>query len=213
MITLHYYPSNASMAPHMLLETLEIPYALQLVDRAHNAHKGPEYLKLNPNGLIPVLVDGDLVLYETAAICLHLVDTHAHAGLAPPLGTPARALFYQWLVWLTNTLQPTLIVYFYPERWADTPEATAQVKAHAESKVGGLLDQLDAQLARHGKRWLLGETFSAVDPYALMLCRWTRGFARPARDLPQLGPYLQRLLALPAVQRVFEREALPMPWV
>ena len=67
-----------------------------------------------------MLVDGDLVLYETAAICLHLVDTHAHAGLAPPLGTPARALFYQWLVWLTNTLQATLIVYFYPERWADT---------------------------------------------------------------------------------------------
>ena len=46
-----------------------------------------------------MLVDGDLVLYETAAICLHLVDTHPEAGLAPPLGTPERAHFYKWLVW------------------------------------------------------------------------------------------------------------------
>jgi glutathione S-transferase len=213
MLQLHYHPSNASMAPHLLLEELGLPFELKLVDRAHQAHKSPAYLKLNPNGLIPVLVDGDLVLYEAAAICLHLADTHPKAGLAPALGTPQRAHFYKWLVWLTNTLQSTLIVYFYPERWADAPDAVAQVRAHAEAKVGAMLDQLDAELARHAGPWLLGPAFSAVDPYALMLCRWTRGFARPARGLPQLGPYLQRMLARPATQRVFEREGLAQPWV
>jgi glutathione S-transferase len=213
MLRLHYHPSNASMAPHLLLEELGVPFELHLVDRAQQAHKAPDYLAMNPNGLIPVLVDGDLVLYEAAAICLYLADGHASAGLAPALGTPARAHFYKWLVWLTNTLQATLIVYFYPERWVDGPEAAAQVKAHAQAKVGAMLDQLDAELARHGGPWLLGATFSAVDAYALMLCRWTRGFARPARDLPQLGPYLQRVLARPATQRVFEREGLAQPWV
>ena len=212
-LQLHYFPSNASMAPHMLLEELGVPFALQLVDRTQGAHKSPAYLQLNPNGLIPVIVDGDLVLYETAAICLHLVDTHPEAELAPALGTPERAQFYKWLVWLTNTLQAALIVYFYPERWADSPDAVAQVKAHAEAKVGDMLDQLDAELARHGNAWLLGERFTALDPYALMLCRWTRGFARPARSLPQLGPYLQRVLARPAVQRVFEKEGLVAPLV
>ena len=68
MITLHYFPGNASMTPHMLLRELGVPFELALVDRAKRAHKAPEYLKLNPNGLIPVLVDGALVLYETAAI-------------------------------------------------------------------------------------------------------------------------------------------------
>jgi len=213
VLQLHYFPSNASMAPHMLLEELGVPFALQLVDRTQGAHKSPAYLQLNPNGLIPVIVDGDLVLYETAAICLHLVDTHPEAELAPALGTPERAQFYKWLVWLTNTLQAALIVYFYPERWADSPDAVAQVKAHAEAKVGDMLDQLDAELARHGNAWLLGERFTALDPYALMLCRWTRGFARPARSLPQLGPYLQRVLARPAVQRVFEKEGLVAPLV
>ena len=66
---------------------------------------------------------------------------------------------------------------------------------------------------RHRKPWLLGDTYSAVDPYALMLGRWTRGFARPARSLPNLGPYLQRVLARPALQRVFEQEALNDPRV
>ena len=213
VLQLHYFPSNASMAPHMLLEELEVPFELKLVDRTNDAHKSPAYRKLNPNGSIPVMVDGDLVLYETAAICLHLVDTHPQAWLAPAVGTPERAHFYKWLVWLTNTLQAALIVYFYPERWADSPDAITQVKAHAEASVGNMLDQLDAELSRHDRAWLLGERFTALDPYALMLCRWTRSFARPARSLPQLGPYLQRVLARPAVQRVFEKEGLVAPLV
>jgi len=213
MLQLHYFPGNASMTPHMLLEELGVPYTLEYVDRKVQAHKSPAYLKLNPNGLIPVLVDGDLVVYETLAVCLHLVDAHPEAGLAPEIGSSERALFYQWMAWLTNTLQAALIVYFYPERWADDAAAIAQVKAHAEAAVGRMLDQLDTQLAGHGGPWLLGESYRAVDPFALMLCRWTRGFARPARSLANLGPYLQRVLERPAVRRVFEQEGLGEPLV
>ena len=69
MYQLYYYPSNASLAPHIVLEEIGAPYELVLVDRDAQAHKQPDYLKLNPSGLIPVLIDGDLVLTETAAIC------------------------------------------------------------------------------------------------------------------------------------------------
>ena len=103
MIELHYFPSNASFAPHILLEEMGVPFTLRVVDRANNEHKSPAYLKLNPNGLIPTLVDGDLVLYETAAILMHLAD--CHPGFAPAPGTAARAEYYKWMVWLTNTLQ------------------------------------------------------------------------------------------------------------
>jgi len=216
MLQLHYHPSDASIAPHLLLEELGVPFELVLVDRERQAHKSPGYLALNPNGLIPVLVEatpeGDLVLYETAAICLRLVDTHPAGGLAPAPGSTARAHFDKWLVWLTNTLQAALIIYFYPERWADDASAIAQVKAHAEARIGAMLDQLDAELAARGP-WLLGATFSAVDLYAFVLCRWTRGFARPARSLSHLGAYLQRVLARPAVQRVFATEAIVAPLV
>ena len=92
MITLHYHPSTASMVPHILLEEIGEPFQRVLVDRVAGAHKQPEYLQLNPNGLIPVLVDGDHVVYETAAIVLHLCDTHPRARLAPAPGSWERAL-------------------------------------------------------------------------------------------------------------------------
>jgi glutathione S-transferase len=59
----------------------------------------------------------------------------------------------------------------------------------------------------------MGEQYTALDPYTLMLCRWTRGFGRPARDLPHLGPYLRRMLARPAVQRAFATEQLADPLI
>ena len=215
MMELYYFPGNASLAVHILLEELGVPFELKLVDRANAAHKSPEYLKLNPNGQIPVLVDGDLVLYETVAICMHLTDTHPDAGLAPPLATSDRAHYYKWFVWCTNTLQAMLMHYFYGGRMVDDGDgaAAAQVKAHAETRIGGMLDQLDAQLASHGREWLLGASYAAVDPFAMLLCRSTRGFARPARSLPHLGPYLQRVLARPAVQRAFATENLQPPLV
>jgi glutathione S-transferase len=214
-LTLHYAPSNASMAPHILLQELGVAFQLQRVDRDNNEHKSPAYLKLNPNGLIPVLTQGDLVLYESAAICLHLVDTHPEMGLAPALGTPARAQFYKWLVWLTNTLQPLLIHYFYPDRIVDAgnTEGAAQVKRQAEARATVLLQQLETQLQASGGPWLLGADYSAADAYAFMLCRWTRNFAQPARSLPALGAWLNRMLARPAVQRVIAAEELPQPWV
>ena len=220
MIQLHYYPSTASMAPHILLRELGVPFELMLVDRTQNAQKMTAYLKMNPNGLIPVLLDNDLILYESAAICLHLCDTHPAANLAPKVGTATRAHFYKWLMWLTNTLQAALITYFYPERWVNVGNdaGAAQVRAQAETKVGLLLDQLDAELARqallHPEPWLLGANYSAVDIYGLMLCRWTRNFnANPARDRTHLGPYLQRVLARPAVVETFKAEELAQPWV
>ena len=208
------------MAPHILLRELGVPFELLLVDRTQNAQKMTAYLKLNPNGLIPVLTDGDLILYEAAAICLHLCDTHPAAGLAPAVGTADRAHFYKWLMWLTNTLQATLITYFYPERLvnADNEAGALEVKAQAELKVGVLLDQLDSELVRqsqtHPEPWLLGANYSAVDAYALMLCRWTRNFeSTPARVRTHLGPYLKRVLTRPAVAKVFVAEELAQPWV
>jgi glutathione S-transferase len=217
MLQLYYAPGNASLIVHIVLEELAVPFELRLVDRAQAAHKSAAYLALNPNGLIPVLVDdagsAPLVLYETAAICLHLADTHPAAALLPPLATSERAQAYKWLAWCTNTLHATIAHYFYPERWADDDAGAALVKALAETKVGAMLDQIDAELARHGGRWFLGDRYSVVDAYAFVLCRWTRGFARPARELSHIGPWLDRLLARPALQRAFASEKLNAPFV
>jgi glutathione S-transferase len=211
MFKLFYYPSNASMAPHMLLEEIGCPYELVLVDRDNGAHKSADYLKLNPTGLIPVLVDGDQPIHQTAAICLHLTDKHPEAKMAPAMGDPLRPVCYQWLMYLTNTLQSELITYFYPDRMADDAAMTERVKAHAERRVGDMLDLLDVHLAKSGP-FMLGAQYSVVDIYLLMLCRWTRMQARPAHMRPHLKALIDAVIARPAIQRTFAQEKLPLPW-
>lgn len=205
------------MVPHILLEEIGADFELLPVDTAVGAHRRPEYLRLNPNGLIPVLEDRDCVLYETAAIVLHLCDTHPLAMLAPPLATPERAQFYKWLTWLSNTFHAALIVYFYPERWMDAGNAAgaAELKRHAEQKASRCLEQLDHELARHGGPWFMGASYTALDAYVFTLCRWTRNFRNepPARARPLLGPYLQRMLERAAVRRVLETEQIVTPYV
>ena len=208
MLKLHYHPSDASLMPHILLEELGVPFALQRVDRANNAQKSPAYLKLNPNGLIPVLEDGALVVYETPAILLHLADTHPQAHLVPDLGTLERAQCYQWMVWLSNTLQATLVQYFYAERYVDAA-GVADFRARTEARIAPMLDQLEAQLQNSDGPWLLGADYSAADCMAFVLCCWTRNFARPANSLPTLGAYLARMRQRPAVQRAAATEQLP----
>jgi glutathione S-transferase len=208
MLKLHYHPSDASLMPHILLEELGVPFALQRVDRANNAQKSPAYLKLNPNGLIPVLEDGALVVYETPAILLHLADTHPQAHLVPDIGTPERAQCYQWMAWLSNTLQATLVQYFCAERYVDAA-GVADFRARTEARIAPMLDQLEAQLQSSAGPWLLGTAYSAVDCMAFVLCCWTRNFARPANSLPALGAYLARMRQRPAVQRAAATEQLP----
>lgn len=222
MLQLHYFPSNASITPHILLEEMGLPFELKLVDRTKGEHKSPEYLKLNPNGLIPVLIDGDMVLYETAAICLHLTDTHPEMGLAPDVGTTDRAQFYKWLMWLTNTFQPAIIMYFYTDRYTTSTDlaVVAQIKAKTQERIGAMLKQLDDHLAANGGPWMMRDKFSVLDIYTFMLGRWTRVFegALPATQKasnsdvwPHLSPFMHRMLARPAVQRVAAKEGLKDP--
>ena len=210
MIQLYYYPSNASLAPHIVLEEIGAPYKLVLVDREVQAHKQPEYLQLNPAGLIPVLIDGDLVLSEAAAICLHLADQHLALHLAPPVGSAARGHLYRWLMYLTNTVQAELIHYYYPDRIGG-PHA-AFIQASAEDRVMHMLDILDAHFEKTGGPWILGTDYSIADVYLFMMCRWTRNMANPARNRPHLAQFLSMMAARPAVIRAHEQEKLPKPW-
>jgi glutathione S-transferase len=132
------------------------------------------------------------------------------------VGSPERPHFLKWMIWMTNTLQAALIQHFYPERLVADGNAAgaAEVKARATAKVGECLAQLDEQLRRGGGPWLLGARYSAADILAFMLCRWTRGFAqKPARGYAELGPYLQRVMARPAVQQTIAAERLEPPLV
>jgi glutathione S-transferase len=205
---LHYYPANANAAPHMCLNEISAPYELALVDRTVNAQKSPEYLKLNPNGRIPVLEDGSMVLFEAAAIVMHLVDKHPEANLAPGLGDPERSKFYQWLFYLTNSLQEELMIWQYPERLVgDAADATYRVKSGAETRAERMLDVIEAHLKDNGPHFL-GARFSAVDLYFVMLARWARPMTRPPRSRPHVARLLDLVLARDTVKRAYEQQGI-----
>jgi glutathione S-transferase len=208
MYQLHYFPANANAAPHMVLEELGAKYELLLVDRTKDAQKSSEYLKINPNGRIPTLIDNKLALSEAAAIVLHLVDQHPDAGLAPMVGTPERAKFYQWLTFLTNSLQEELMIWQYPERLAgEAAAAAAVVKRGAEARASTFLDVVEDHLKADGPLFL-GNQLSAADFYLVMLSRWARPMTRPPRSRPNIAKLLDKVTALLSVRRAYEREGI-----
>ncbi len=208
---LYYYPGNASLLVHILLREIGAPVELRLVDRAVGAQHAPDYLRLNPNGRIPVLIDGETVLFETAAIALHLADRHPEAALAPPPGTIARGQFYKWMVHLTNTPQAEYRAWFYPHEHVADPAAAPAVKAAAGQRLEAMFDRIAAQLG--ARDWLLEEGYSAADPFLFMLVRWGRAMPRPPRAIPTLAAHAARVLARPAVQAALAAEGIAAPFV
>ncbi|MGN6379058.1 MAG: glutathione S-transferase family protein [Gaiellales bacterium] len=207
MITLYWSPGTAAMAPQACLEEAGAEYELVRVRRDGYTVTEPEgYLELQPEGRIPAFRDGDLVLHESAAICMHVADRYPDAGLLPRLGTDERADAYRWLTYLTNTLQPTYQLWYQTDRFIDGEEARAAVKQSLEPRLNGIYDWIDGQL--DGRSYLVGDEFSAADLYCFMLTRWGRNLPRKAWLLPSLGAHYRRLAERPSVAAMLEKQGI-----
>ena len=199
-------PGAASMPVHALLEEVGAEYRLIRVTKEDGRVEPAELERLNPHRRVPTMTDGDLVMYESAACIMHLSDRYLEAELAPPLGTPERALWYRWLTYLTNTVQATFMVFFYPERFTADPEGAEAVKANAEGDLDRMRDFLEGELA--GGPYLLGERFTSADLFLYTLTRWGRRLEAKWWDEPRLGAHYRLVGERPAVKRMREQEGL-----
>lgn len=199
-LRLFWRPGTASMAPHAALAEIGVAYELVRVE-PEEAQTDPGYLALNPLGVVPTLVDGEVVLTESAAILLYLADSYPEAHLAPA----DRAQFYRWLVFMTNTLQTALLRVFYPERYgAESDVAAAEAQRH--------FDLLDRTL--EGREWLVGDHRTGADLFLFMLTRWGRRLEPEAWSRPNIRAHFVRTLALPGVTRMVDEQGLELPeWV
>ena len=206
MHILYYAPGSASMAVHWLLLELGAPHELRLVNTSAGEQKRPEYLALNPNGVVPtMLVDGEPA-FEAAALLMDLADKHADAGLAPAPGTRERRYLYQWMFNLANMVQPLFRQWWYPAEPAGADHAD-DVRTHVAVRIEAQWDRVDAHLAAHGP-YLLGERLSVADFYLTMLMRWSRNMPKPATQWPHLAALAQRMKARPTFAALYEREGL-----
>ncbi|MBP6749396.1 MAG: glutathione S-transferase family protein [Xanthomonadaceae bacterium] len=206
MYTLFYSPGSASLLVHWLLIETDAPHTLVKVDTASGEHKRPEYLAMNPNGVVPTLsIDGH-PHYEAAAMAMHLAEAFPQAGLAPAAGDPSRAAYLQWMFNLANMVQPLLRHWWYPHEPAGDAQADA-VRERLDERLGAHWARIDAHLAAHGP-YVLGAAPSAADFYLTMLMRWSRNTPRPATTWPHLAALASAMAARPSFATLYAREGL-----
>ena len=210
MPTLYYIPGSAALAAHAAFEEAGAPVELVKVQRENGVTVSPaNYLELSPHGRVPALTDGDLHLYESAAIVLHVGDRYPQSAVLPPAGSNDRSVAVRWITFLTNTVQPQFVAMFGPQRMVGagaSEELLAQVKEGAQDVLKQQLDWIDGELA--GKEYLLGDTFSGADLYLFMLTRWGRNLTPKAWDRPNIGAHYARLAKRPSVVRMMEQEGI-----
>ena len=206
MYKLFWAPGTAAMAPQTMLEEIGAAYEPVKLDVAAKEHEQAAYRKLNPTGRIPTLVDGDFVIFETAAICLYLCDKHPGADLAPPVGTTARGRFYQWLVFMTNTVQVGFIDWYHPDWVFPDPERQAAFKLQAQARLERAFAVLDGGLG--GGKYLAGDRFGACDIYLAMLARWSRNLPKPMWQWPNISRAVAETYPRPAFQRMMQKQGI-----
>lgn len=179
-----------------------------LVDRDINAQKSKEYLKMNPAGRIPTLVLGDLLLFESPAICIYICELDPSAQFLPPVGHPNRPMFFQWLTYLNNTLQAEFMVWRYPLNHTTDGNGFEKIKAAQDQRLVGILALLDEELSK--KKFLLGENVNACDHFLFMLALWCEGISRPPASFANLYRFMRKMSQRMAVQKACEIEGIDL---
>lgn len=202
---LYYIPTTRALRPRWLLEELDIPY--ELVDVKMAMTQQPEYLQLHPQGKVPVLVDGDVTIYESSAICAYLADKYLERGFAPPLSDPARSYYYQWLFYAGQTLEPPVEQYMF-KVLPNLPEKILpkEYKSHVELAVAQdwferVCQPLNTVLSE--RDYLVDNRMSAADIVVGGVLLWAFKLGMMTSDSP-VKTYLSGLMARPAFKRADE---------
>lgn len=204
---LYYSPGAASLCVHWMLLEIGAPFELRKLDFEKGEQRAPDYLKLNPNGVVPTLVVDGAPHAETAALLMLLAERHPEKGFAPAIGDPLRGEYLQWMLYLANTLMPAFRAWFYPHEPAGEANA-AQVKDSARVRIDAVFDRAEAKLA-DDRAFLLGDRIFAADFLLTMLIRWSRNMPRKAEiGRARLADYAARMRQRPALIAAHEREAL-----
>ncbi|KAF1703893.1 MULTISPECIES: glutathione S-transferase family protein [Pseudoxanthomonas] len=200
---LYTKPGACSTAVHIDLAWTGQPFEVEVMDA--ESMKAPAFRALNPAGSVPVLVDGDFVLTQNAAIVGYIADTFPQAGLGGDGSARQRAEATRWLAFVNSDLHPAFKPLFGPAAFIEDPAQFDSVKAAARRRVRGLFESADRQLT--GRQWLAGFR-SFADPYLYVTLRWAGRCGIDLSDLQALAAFQARMEADPGVRHVLKAEGL-----
>lgn len=189
-IVLHHHPFSRASGVVWMLEEIGVEYELRFVDIMTGAQKAPELVALNPMGKLPILVDGDLVVTEGAAIGLYLADRYSLGKLAPKHDEPARGTYLRWSLFAPSVIEPGSMAK--ASSWPFKP---------SQAGWGNYDDMLRAmESAIAGRDFVLGDRFSMADIIFGGTIRFMLRF-KMLEPTPAFTAYSERLGARPALQR------------
>ena len=199
MMTLYYAPRTRAVRPRWVLEEVGAPYQLVRLDIRAGDQRKPDYLRINPNGSVPTLVDEGLTLFESAAICEYLTDRFPEAGLAPALGTAARGLYYQWIHFTMATLEPPIATIFAHTVAREEHARIPQLVTEARGTLGRAFDVVDA--AVRGREFVVGDAFTTADVMLGSTLAWAQMSSLLDGTREGIAAYTATMARRPALRR------------
>ena len=201
MTKLYYSPGACSLSPHIVLRESGLPFDLVMAStKTKKLADGTDYTTINTKGYVPLLeLDDGQRLSEGPAIVQYIADQVPAKNLAPAAGTMARYRLMEWLNFITSELHKGFSPLF-------NPAMPAEAKALASAKLVERLTWVDGQLA--GKPYLMGDHFTVADAYLFTVAGWGKYVGVDISGLANLGAYLGRVAARPAVQEALKAEGL-----
>jgi len=202
---LYYIPTTRAVRPRWCLEEMAIPY--ELVRPTMAMMRESEYQKLHPHGKVPVLIDGDVTIFESAAICNYLVDQYPEKRLAPAPGTPARAYYYQWLFYAVTTLEQPVEKFMF-NLLPNLPEKLLPKTVHQECSAPEAqewFDRVSAPITAAVKNqdYLVDNQFTVADIIVGGVLVWAFKLGM-LKNQPTLNAYTEKLMARTAFQQADE---------
>lgn len=201
---LYSKPGACSTADHIALQWTGQPFEVEVVTQQQI--KEPAFLAMNPAGAVPVIVDGDFVLTQNAAIMGYIADSYPAAGLAGDGSKQQRADATRWLAFCNSDLHPAFLPLFAPGLFMEGAENYDTVKGLAKKRVRRFYEAADKRLAETGN-WLAGFR-SFADPYLFITMGWAKKLGIDLSDLSHVQAFHQRMSADPGVQTAFKAEGL-----
>lgn len=198
---LYYAPNACSLAPHILLEELGLPFELERVDLgSHQTELGRDFRLVNPNGYVPALeLDSGTILTEGPAIVQYLADRVPERGFAPRWGTLDRYELQSWLNFISSELHKSFGALMRP-----LPD---EQRAAQKATITRRLDWVEAELER--RPWLVGSAYGAADIYLFVVTGWADGLGIDTHRWPHLTEWRRRIAERPAVKAAIAAEQAP----
>lgn len=186
MMKLYFDPQSRSQVAKWMLDEAGVEYEIVPTLIKEKAHKKPEYLKINPSGKLPALVDGRTRVFENAAICMYVAEKFPEARLAPPVGSPGRGRYLSLMVYSTAQLEPSMgdsLLGLHSNNSARGWTNFEQAKDAVERELG------------YGP-YLFGAQFTAADVMIGAMFIWHRAFGGRT-NRAKIDAYIDRLQARP----------------